>query len=134
MPRSPSRIHVGDVEAADLVDALGDLEEPVVHVETGLAPQARIHGRRRLGVLEKGVVAKAPHDPAVRVLDLDLGQRGQEAAAGVVEVLGVVERQRAQHGAVERVREGGGVLRTVGGSGHDSGLFTSQAAGGLDGW
>ena len=38
--------HVGDVEAADLIDPVGDLEEPVVHVETGLTPEAGIHRRR----------------------------------------------------------------------------------------
>ena len=67
---------------------------------------------------EEGVIAEAPHDAALRVLDLDLGQGSQEAATGVLEVLGVAEWKSVQHGAVLRLRDGRGVLRTLRGRGH----------------
>ena len=40
--------HVRDVVAAHLVDAVGDLEEPVDAVELRLPPEARVHARRRV--------------------------------------------------------------------------------------
>ena len=98
--------HVGDVEAAHLVDAVGDLEQAVVHVEPGLAPQA---GVDRVGGLlggEEGVVLERVDDAAVGVAELDLGQRGDEAARGVLEVGAVAEGQRIEEGSI--VRAGGG--------------------------
>ena len=66
---------------------LRDLEEPVVEIEPGLPPEARVHRRRRVLGGEEGVLAQAPHHAALRVLDLHLGQGAEEAAARVVEVL-----------------------------------------------
>ena len=71
-----------------------------------------MHGGRRLRPVEERVVAEAPHHPALRVADLDLGQRGQEAARGVLEVLGVGEGQRVERGPIE----GAGDRRRVGGA------------------
>lgn len=110
--------HVRDVESTDLIDALADLEEPVVQVEARLPPQAGIHRRRRLGMLEESVVAETPHDATLRVLDLDLRQAGHEATPGVVEILRVRERQRVEHRAIQGAGDRGGVLRSVGGRGH----------------
>jgi len=102
--------HVGDVVAAHLVETLGDLEQAVVHVEPGMAPQARIDGGRRGLLVEEAVVAQAPHHAALRVLDLEVRQRAQQPAPGVLEVLRVAERQRGQHRAVVGPRDRRGVV------------------------
>ena len=102
--------HVGDVEAAHLVDAVGDLEQAVVHVEPRLPPQAGVHRVRRLLVREEGIVLEREDHPAFRVAEGDVGQRGDEAARGVIEVLGIAERQRVQEGVVMRARDRRGVL------------------------
>lgn len=47
--------HVGDAEAAHLIDAVADLEQAVIHVELRLPPQARVDGRRCGGGCEKTV-------------------------------------------------------------------------------
>lgn len=52
--------HVGDIEPAYLVDAGHDLEQPVLHVEPRLPPQARIDRRRRLLSGEKAVGLETP--------------------------------------------------------------------------
>ncbi len=79
-------------EAAHLVDAGHDLEQAVDGVEPRQPPQARVHCvRRDLGV-EEGVASRP----------LGFWQRRDEAAACVVEVLPVVERQRAERGVVHR--------------------------------
>ena len=117
-PLSLDEGHVRDVEAADLVDAIGDLEEAVMHVESGLAPEARVDRRRGMLVVEKAIVPEAPDDAALVVPDLDLGQAPQEAAPRILEVLCVAERERVQHGAVLRARDGRGVLRTLYGTSH----------------
>ena len=51
-----------------------------------------------------------PHHPAVGGLDHAGVQRGDEAAVGVVEVRGVVERQRGEVLAVGGLDDGGGRL------------------------
>ena len=80
--------HVGDVEAAHLVDAVGDLEQAVVHVEPRLPPQARVdrvgrparaRGRRSpsasrsrglpgCGRSTSGSVAMKPRDGVLEIL------------------------------------------------------------------
>ena len=110
--------HVGDVEAAHLVDAVGDLEQAVVHVEPGLPPQAGVDGVGRLLVGEEGVVLEAEYDPPVRVAELDLGQRADEAARGVLEVRQIAERQRVEEGAIVRASRGRRVFAAMGLSGH----------------
>jgi len=110
--------HVRDVEAADLIDAIGHLEEAVAHVEPRLAPEAWIHGGRRLLVGEEGVIVEAPHDASLVVLDLHVGKRAEKTAPRVLEVLSVAEGEDIQHGTVPRLRGGRGVLRNLGGAGH----------------
>ncbi len=110
--------HVRDVEAAHLVDAVRDLEEAVVHVQPRLAPEARVHGGRRLRRGEERVVAQAPHHPALGVPDHHLGQAGHEAAGGILEVLRVGEGQRLPRGLLTgpggRGRVPGGVVAHAG--------------------
>ncbi len=82
--------HVRQVEAPHLVDPRRHLEQALDGVELGLAPQAGV-GRRRAVLAEEVVGVVVPHHPAVRVVH-DAGlERGDEAAARVVEVLGVGE-------------------------------------------
>jgi hypothetical protein len=119
--------HVRDVEPAHLVDAVGNLEEAVAQIEPRLTPEAWIDGRRSLGVGEEGVVAQCPHDAPGVVLDLDLGQRADEPAPGVVEIPGVGERQRVEHCAVERAGDRGGVFRVLGGGGHRRGRWYPES-------
>ncbi|BDB45646.1 hypothetical protein IWGMT90018_60920 [Mycobacterium kiyosense] len=84
---------VGDIQTADLVDARNHFVEALLGRQCGLAPQAGVHRRgRRAG--EECVQVVVPHHPAVGRLDDAWGQGGDEAAVGVVEVSGVVHRQR----------------------------------------
>jgi hypothetical protein len=98
--------HVGDVEAAHLVDAVGDLEQAVVHVEPGLPPQAWIDGVGCLLMGEESVVFEAVDDAPLGGAELDLGQRADEAARGVLEVRPIAERQGVEEGAIVRAGRG----------------------------
>src|SRR5688572_9819117 len=63
--------NVGKVVAAYLVNAVGDLEQAVLHIELCVAPQARIDRVWR-GLVQPDVAfvrLKVPNDLAVRVLD-----------------------------------------------------------------
>ncbi len=60
--------HVRQVEAAHLVDALGDLEQAVNRVQLPLPPEARIHRLRTVGV-EEAVGVRIPDDAPVRRAD-----------------------------------------------------------------
>ena len=81
--------HVGEVEAAQLVDAVGDLEQACLGVELGVAPQAGIDcvGRLALDELES---VEVDQQAAVGAQQLAF-RPGDKTAAGVVEVLRVVE-------------------------------------------
>ena len=110
--------HVRDVEAADLIDPVRHLEEAMAQVEPSQAPEARIDRGRGVLVGEEGVVAETPDDASLVVLDLDLGQRAEEATPRVLEVAGIVERQRGQRGPVEHACAFGRILGILGRSGH----------------
>ena len=97
---------VGQVEAADLVDALDHLVEALLGDELALPPQAGVHRRRRIAVEER-VDVVVPHHSSVGGLD-DAGLQGaDESPVGVLEVGGVVERQIAQVLAVRGLDDGG---------------------------
>ena len=97
---------VGQVEAADLIDALDHLVEALLGAQLALPPQAGVHRGRRIAVQER-VDVVVPHHSSVGRLD-DAGfERADESAVGVVEVGGVVERQAAQVLAVGGLDDGG---------------------------
>jgi hypothetical protein len=92
----PDKSDVGQVVAADLVDAVGDLEQAVQHAQLGIAPQARIHGVWR-GLVEPdvGLVGlQIPDHAALGILDRQGLRRGDEALLGILEIRFVLERQR----------------------------------------
>ena len=91
---------VGEVEAAHLVDAGDDLEQAVDRVQLRLAPEAGVGGFRHRALEEGAVGLVVPDDAAVGIVDDARVDPPDEAASGVVEVLGVVE---GQLGAQRRV-------------------------------
>ena len=86
---------VGQVEAADLVDALDHLVEALLGAQLALPPQAGMHRGRRLAVQEC-VDVVVPHHSSVGGLDDARFEGADEPPVGVLEVGGVVERQVAQ--------------------------------------
>ena len=84
--------HVGDVEAAYLIDARTDLEQAVVHVELRLPPQAWIDGGWRSVRGEKAVRLERPDHATLRIRDGCIGKCVDEAAACVLVILTVLER------------------------------------------
>jgi hypothetical protein len=93
--------HDRQVEAPQLVDARHHLEQAVAGQQLALAPQAGVHGVGR-GAGEEGVGVEVPHEPPVGGGDLPLVAAGDEPALHVLEVLGVVPRQRAHGVSVVR--------------------------------
>ena len=84
---------VGQVEAAHLVDTLGNLEQAVLEIEQGLALQAGIDAVAGLAVEEEVVAAELPGDAAVGVADEHPLRAPDQAAFGALEVGTVGERQ-----------------------------------------
>ncbi|MCY1520159.1 hypothetical protein D9M68_549300 [compost metagenome] len=103
--------HVGQVEAAHLVDAPGHAVQAVVQVELRLAPQARVDRGRRGIVLQEGVGVEVPDDAAAGVADLAALEGADKAAAGVLEILPVGEGQALEHLGVGLARGRGGIAR-----------------------
>ncbi len=83
--------HGRDVEAAHLVDALGDLEEAVLGEDLRLTPQARIGRIGRLA-LEERVRRQIERRAAVGPLDERILARRDEAALRKFEIPAVVCR------------------------------------------
>jgi AcrR family transcriptional regulator len=76
--------HVGDVEAAHLVDAVGDLEKAVDGIELRLPPQARVDAVGRRFLLQELVGLHVPGGPRTGARDQRVGQGADEAAHRVV--------------------------------------------------
>ena len=87
---------VRQVKATDLVDPVGDLEQPLLGAKLALPPQAGVGGIGARRVEERVRVA-VPYHPAVSGLDHSRRQRGDEPALRVVEVGPVVERRQCGH-------------------------------------
>ena len=83
--------HVGNVKAAQLVHAVHDLEQAIVGVQLGVAPQA---GVDRVGglALQEVVGVKVFENRAVRRKNF-AGRLGHEAALGIFKVLRIVKLQ-----------------------------------------
>ncbi len=79
-------VHVGEVEAAQLVEARRQLEEAGDAAELALSPEARVGGVGRLG-LEEVVALQLPDRAAIRVLDPGWVEGGDETAARCLEVV-----------------------------------------------
>ncbi len=86
--------HVRQVQAPDLVDAVGDPVEALLGAEPGLAPQAGVGGVGAVAV-EEGVGVVVVDHAAVGRPDHGRGQRCDEAAVGVLEIGRVLEGQCA---------------------------------------
>ena len=91
--------HVGQVEAAHLIQLGADLEQTGVGIELGQSPQARIDRFRRLVFGEEIIGIDVPDDFAGSVLDLTLEGCDQAFADGF-EIGAVAERQGLQDGSV----------------------------------
>jgi len=92
--------HVRQVEATDLVDAVGDLVQALPRGQLGLPPQTPIRRFRAVGVQERERVV-VPHHPAVGGRDGPGAQRADESAVGVGEVGAVLERKPAPRGLLD---------------------------------
>ena len=93
--------HVRNVVAAHLVNAGHDFEQAVLAIQHRLAPEARVHGRRRVALHE---VVRG-HVPGVATIGSGDDEGlvvADEAAARVLEVLRVGQRQRLCDLAVVR--------------------------------
>ncbi|MCY1506248.1 hypothetical protein D9M68_404910 [compost metagenome] len=85
--------HVGHAEASHLVDAVGDLEQPIVAQELGIAPEARIDGvRGRLAVHLGSDGGEAGPEIAVGAAQLGQVRGRDQAALRIFEVLLVLKR------------------------------------------
>ena len=89
---------VGQVEAAQLPDAVGHLEQADLVVQQRLAPQAGVD-RGRSRALHEGEAVVVPDEVALHIPDLARG-RGDEAALGVGKGCGVGQVGRLRHGGV----------------------------------
>jgi hypothetical protein len=87
---------VREVEAANLVDPVGDLEQALLTAELTLPPQTRVNRFWAIAVKE-AVGVGVPHHPAVGRRHRTGRQRCDEVAAGVLEVLPVRERRKIAH-------------------------------------
>ena len=82
--------HVREVQPADLVDAVGHLEETVNRRELSLPPETRVHGVRTLSV-EEVVGVRVPDDAPAGRPDHRVRQRRHPPSARVLEVRAVAE-------------------------------------------
>ena len=94
---------VGQVQTADLVDALNDLVQPLLGAQLALPPQAGVNRTGRLSGQER-IRVVVPHHATVGRLDDARLERGDETSVGVLEVSGVGERQVAAGGRGLRPR------------------------------
>jgi hypothetical protein len=101
--------HVGQVQAADLVDAFGDLEQAGDGVQLGDAPQARVYRGRGLRRVEKTILTQVPHSLAIGGRDRPV-EAFKQPAPGRFEIPVVIERQALQPLLVAGLGGRGGIL------------------------
>jgi hypothetical protein len=105
VPSSTAVEIVGEVVPPHLVQARHQLVEPVLAVQLGLAPQARVHRRRRGLVLEEVPLRGVENGPAAPVVVHDQPvEPAQAAVPDTGQIRRVVQRQRRGERAVGGVR------------------------------
>ncbi|MND88254.1 hypothetical protein D3C80_802750 [compost metagenome] len=96
--------HVRQVVVADLVDAVGDLEQARNINQLGLAPEARVGGLRcHFAFFDEGVLGRVPDHIARCPLERLFRQRGDKPFVGQFEGGLVVERQFLEQCIVGRL-------------------------------
>ena len=95
------------VEAADLIDVVGDLVEAVLGEQPCLAPEAWVGAGRGL-CLQEVIGSEVEDDASAIVLDLRVVEGRDEAALGELEILGVVEGKLLADAVVELLCRGRG--------------------------
>ena len=86
--------HVGKLDPAQLVDALGDREQPLDRGQLALPPQARVHRVRAVPGGGAGERVGVVHHPAVGGLDHPRLKPGDQPAVRVLEVGSVSKIRR----------------------------------------
>ena len=104
---------VGDVEAAQLVETLRDLEQAVREVEPRHAPQAGIDGAGCQLAVDESVLAEVPEDRAAACAHEPFGHGCDETALRGLEVCSVGEGQLCRHRRICGPGCGFGVARGV---------------------
>ena len=104
--RAADEGHDGQVEVAYLVDPLDHLEEPGDRQQLRLPPQTRVHRVGRRLVADEAVRVEVERRGPVRVGDHPVRRVGDEAAARVLEIGVVSERELPEKFPVRR----GGVV------------------------
>lgn len=95
---APHEADVGQVQAADLVDPIDDLEQTADAADLRLPPEAWVRHRGSVPIDEVEPVA-VPHRPAIS-RGHHVRERGQPAPACMLEVRPVPEREVIEHGSV----------------------------------
>ena len=101
--------HVGQVQAAKLVDALGDLEQPGDVVQLSDAPQARVYRGRGLRRFQKSILGQVPHGLAIGCRDWPVEPLDQPTP-GCFVIDAILERQPLQPLLVAGQGGRGGIL------------------------
>jgi hypothetical protein len=96
---------VRDVDAPELIDALGDLEQATVAVELDHAPEAGIHPIWRGGIFRNLELASVEHHFSVSILDNAIRQSCDEAALGKLEIISIAKGQCFQNLLVRSLRK-----------------------------
>ena len=96
--------HIRDVDAAQLVDAVGNVKQPGLAVEPRYPPKAWIDRWRRLLGIEEIIVAEAPDDLARGCARDPFGQGRNQATPRVSEIAPVREWQRRPYRRVHCAR------------------------------
>ena len=113
-PLSPSMIVMfGDVEAAELIDAIGHPVQAVGHVDAGVAPKARMDAVGGLFAFEKLVALERPYQPAVGARDQLVAERFDKAAPRIFERLPIRERYLCNRRPICRARRFGRVFHLL---------------------
>ena len=96
--------HVGYVEAAQLMDAIGHLVETVGHVHSRMTPEPGMNGVGRLLGPEELIAGESPHQPTVSANYQLIAQGLDEAAPSVIERPLISQRHVSERRTVGRPR------------------------------
>ena len=83
--------HVRQIRPANLIDARGDLEEPLYGGELALPPETRVYRVRAIALHRSGVGVDVEHHPAIGILDHAGLQPGDQPPFGVLEIGAISE-------------------------------------------
>jgi hypothetical protein len=105
--------HVGDIEAANLIDPFGDLKQPMLQIQLPLPPETGMNRGRNVLRLQEMVGSKIPDGLTIGSLNSGIWQRRDKTSLNCLKIVSVLKGQGRKRALIRVPGRPGGVFGII---------------------